>query len=120
MPPITLGWSACNSWWTGRTSAPRTVVSLQRELEHHTACERLAYAAARARDAAGNTTTSSPITVTVANTQTAGLTAAYAFDETSGTTAADASGHAIVGTLINGADLDDRKVRQCAQSRRRQ
>ena len=31
-----------------------------------------------------------------------GLAAAYAFDETSGTTAADASGHAIVGTLING------------------
>jgi len=57
---------------------------------------------ARARDAAGNLTTSSPITVTVANTQTAGLTAGYAFDETSGTTAADASGHGIVGTLVNG------------------
>jgi hypothetical protein len=57
---------------------------------------------ALARDAAGNVTTSSPITVTVANTQTVGLTAGYAFDETSGTTAADATSHAIVGTLING------------------
>jgi hypothetical protein len=57
---------------------------------------------ARARDAAGNVTTSSPITVTIANTQTAGLTAGYAFNETAGTTAADASGHGIVGTLTNG------------------
>jgi glucose/arabinose dehydrogenase len=31
-----------------------------------------------------------------------GITAGYAFDETSGTTAADASGHGIVGTLTNG------------------
>ena len=58
--------------------------------------------AARARDAAGNISTASPITVTVANTQTAGLTAGYAFDETTGTTAADASGHGITGTLTNG------------------
>ena len=58
--------------------------------------------AARARDAAGNATTSSPITVTVANTQTPGLAAGYAFDEGTGTTAADASGHGIVGTLTNG------------------
>ena len=57
---------------------------------------------ARARDAAGNVTTSSALTITVANVQTAGLTAAYAFDETAGTTAADASGNAIVGTLTNG------------------
>src|SRR6476660_3289792 len=31
-----------------------------------------------------------------------GITAGYAFDEVSGTTAADASGHSIVGTLTNG------------------
>ena len=31
-----------------------------------------------------------------------GITAGYAFDETSGTTTADASGHGIVGTLTNG------------------
>lgn len=31
-----------------------------------------------------------------------GITAGYAFNETSGTTTADASGHAIVGTLTNG------------------
>ena len=32
-----------------------------------------------------------------------GITAGYAFDEVSGTSAADASGHGIVGTLTNGA-----------------
>ena len=57
---------------------------------------------ARARDAAGNVTTSSSVTVTVSNVQAAGLAAAYAFNETSGTTAADASGHGITGTLTNG------------------
>ena len=31
-----------------------------------------------------------------------GITAGYAFDEASGTTTADASGHGIVGTLTNG------------------
>ena len=31
-----------------------------------------------------------------------GITAGYAFNEVSGTTAADASGHGIVGTLTNG------------------
>ncbi len=57
---------------------------------------------ARARDAAGNTTTSSPVAVTVSNVQVTGLAAAYAFNEVSGTTASDASGHGIVGTLTNG------------------
>src|SRR5262249_7995175 len=47
-------------------------------------------------------TTSAQITVTVANTQAIGLQAGYSFDETSGTTAADASGHGITGTLTNG------------------
>ena len=57
---------------------------------------------ARARDAAGNVTTSSSVTVTVSNVQAAALAAAYAFNEVSGTTAADASGHGITGTLTNG------------------
>jgi glucose/arabinose dehydrogenase len=59
---------------------------------------------ARARDAAGNATTSSAVTVTVANGggTPGGLAAGYAFDEGAGTTAADASGHGITGTLTNG------------------
>jgi RHS repeat-associated protein len=52
---------------------------------------------ARARDAAGNATTSS-VTVTVQN-GTSGLVAAYAFDEGSGTIANDASGDFNTGTI---------------------
>ena len=58
---------------------------------------------ARARDTAGNLGNSAPVTVTVSNTQTSGLAAAYAFNETSGTTAADGSGHSLTGALVNGA-----------------
>jgi glucose/arabinose dehydrogenase/chitodextrinase len=60
---------------------------------------------ARARDAAGNATTSGPVTVTVSNvTPPPGAPAAsYAFDEGAGTTTADASGHGLTGTLTNGA-----------------
>lgn len=68
-----------------------------------------------ARDAAGNSGTSSPVTVTVGNTSepppppppntTAGLMAAYGFGEGSGTTVADASGRGNVGT-ISGAAWD--------------
>src|SRR5205823_4685633 len=43
---------------------------------------------ARARDAAGNQTTSSAITITVSNSQSSGLVAAYGFNEGSGTTTA--------------------------------
>jgi hypothetical protein len=57
---------------------------------------------ARARDAAGNVTTSSPITVTVANTQTTGLVAGWSFDEASGTLATDSSGNNNTATLVNG------------------
>jgi hypothetical protein len=59
---------------------------------------------ARGRDATGNVGTSSSINVTVSNTGTmpSGLAAAYPFDETTGTTAADASGHSLTGTLTNG------------------
>ena len=60
---------------------------------------------ARARDAAGNSTTSAVVTVTVANGTGGppGPAAAYAFDEGAGTTAADASGHGLTGTLTGGA-----------------
>ena len=61
---------------------------------------------ARARDAAGNSTTSAARAVTVANTAppaTTGLVAGYAFDASAGTTAADASTSGISGTLANGA-----------------
>ena len=60
---------------------------------------------ARARDAAGNTTTTTGTTVTVSNTAppAGGPAASYAFDEGSGATVADASGHGLAGTLANGA-----------------
>jgi hypothetical protein len=51
-----------------------------------------------ARDATGNTRTSTAVAVEVHNT---GLVAAYGFDETSGTTAVDALGHRN-GTLVGG------------------
>ena len=56
---------------------------------------------ARARDAAGNQTTSSSVTVNVSNTTTtlSGLLAAYAFNENSGTTAADLSGNSNTGSV---------------------
>ena len=54
---------------------------------------------ARARDAAGNLTTSSATSVTTSNTGLPGLVAAYGFNAGSGTTAADASGNANTATL---------------------
>ena len=59
-----------------------------------------------ARDAAGNTTTSSPVSVTVSNTGTpppAGLVAAYGFEETSGTAVTDASPANNPGTIAGAA-----------------
>ena len=52
-----------------------------------------------ARDAAGNTAVD---TLTVTYALSSGLVAAYSFDEGAGTTAADASGRANTGTLVNG------------------
>ena len=52
-----------------------------------------------ARDAAGNVTTSAPVSITVSNTAPAGLVAALGFDEASGTAATDASGTGNNGTL---------------------
>src|SRR6185503_13319193 len=55
---------------------------------------------ARARDAAGNTTTAANVTVTVSNSQTTGgLVAAYAFNEGAGTTLTDISGNNNNGSI---------------------
>ena len=53
---------------------------------------------ARARDAAGNTTTSAPITVTVQNTSV-GLVAAWGFNEGTGSILGDSSGNGRTGTI---------------------
>jgi glucose/arabinose dehydrogenase/chitodextrinase len=58
--------------------------------------------AARARDAASNLATSPTVNVTVSNSSATGPVAGYAFEEGSGTTAADATGHGLTGAL-NGA-----------------
>jgi hypothetical protein len=55
--------------------------------------------AARARDAAGNQTTSAVVGVTVANAAPSGLVAAYGFNEGSGSTLADQSGNGNNGTI---------------------
>jgi fibronectin type 3 domain-containing protein len=52
-----------------------------------------------ARDAAGNTTTSVAVAVNVANTGSAGLVAAYAFDADAGASVPDSSGTGNVGTI---------------------
>ena len=56
--------------------------------------------AATARDAAGNTATSSPVRVTVNNTQPAGLVGGFSFNEGAGPTVADASGGGNIGTIV--------------------
>jgi PKD repeat protein len=55
-----------------------------------------------ARDTAGKTTTSAPVTVTVTNTGVAGLVAGWSFDEGTGTLARDSSSNANSGTLGGG------------------
>jgi uncharacterized membrane protein YeiH len=54
--------------------------------------------AARARDAAGNLTTSATVTVTVSNTSV-GLVASYSFNEGTGTTLIDRTGNGRTGTV---------------------
>jgi hypothetical protein len=54
---------------------------------------------ARARDAAGNQTTSATVSVTVSNAAPSGLVAAYGFNEGSGTTLTDLSGNGNHGTI---------------------
>ena len=55
-----------------------------------------------ARDAAGNMTTSAPVTVTVDNPTSPGLIGHWKLDDGSGSpTAADSSGNGATGTLIN-------------------
>jgi hypothetical protein len=58
---------------------------------------------ARARDAAGNATTTAAVSVTVSNAVSTGLVGAYAFNEGTGTTAGDSSGAGNGGTLSNAA-----------------
>lgn len=53
-----------------------------------------------ARDAAGNVTTSSPVTVTVSNSASTGLVAAYGFNEGSGATFSDGSGNGNKGSIF--------------------
>lgn len=55
-----------------------------------------------ARDARGNSTTSTPVSVTVANAPVPGLALGWGFDENAGTTTADASGAGRTGALVNG------------------
>ncbi|NPD04685.1 PKD domain-containing protein [Nocardioides sp. zg-1308] len=55
-----------------------------------------------ARDASGRTTTSAPVTVTVANAGVPGLVGGWSFDDGTGTTAADSSGRGNTGTLAGG------------------
>ena len=61
--------------------------------------QRPAHAVGRARDAAGNQTTTPAVAVTVSNAAPTGLVAAYAFNEGTGTTTADATGTGHLGTL---------------------
>ena len=76
---------------------------------------------ARARDAAGNLTTSAAVTVTVSNQAPAGgLVAAYGFNEGTGTTAADASGQRQRRHHFRGRLDHRRPVRQRPVVRRRQ
>jgi hypothetical protein len=57
--------------------------------------------AARARDGAGNTTASIPVTITVNNSAIPGLVGAWGFEEGTGTVAADVSGHGLSGAIAN-------------------
>jgi len=56
---------------------------------------------ARARDAAGNQTTSAAVSVTVSNTAPAGLVAGLGFNEGAGTSSADLTGNGHTATLLN-------------------
>lgn len=61
-----------------------------------------------ARDAAGNTTTSDAVSVTVNNTSAPGLVAAWGFEEASGSTTADATGNGQTGTLSGATRVNGR------------
>lgn len=53
-----------------------------------------------ARDASGNSTTSSPVTITVNNTGGSGLVAAYGFNEGTGSTVTDKTGNGNNGSIF--------------------
>ena len=62
------GWPGCSSWWTTTCWPPRTPASPYSVTWNTTTATNGAHTlTARARDAAGNTTTSAPVTVNVAN-----------------------------------------------------
>ena len=68
-PPTITGWPGCSSCWTAPTWAPRTPRSPYSVSWNTTTVTNGNHTlTAVARDAAGNTTTSAPVTVTVANT----------------------------------------------------
>jgi hypothetical protein len=89
--------------------APDTTAPYELAWDTSTASNTSHTLAARARDAAGNVTTSSAVSVTVFNpdpvppTAPGGLVAAYGFNEGSGALAADASGNGHTGTLAGAA-----------------
>jgi hypothetical protein len=74
-PPYSTSWTT-----TAATNGPHTL-------------------SARASDSSGNTATSPGVSVTVSNTGPIGLVAGYAFSETTGATARDASGNGNNGTV---------------------
>ena len=69
---------------------------------HDRDVERVAHTDRRLTDAAGNKTTSTSVTVTVANT-VSGLVAAYSFNEGTGAVINDSSGKGNNGTMSNAA-----------------
>ena len=113
---------ACSSSSTARTSARAdTTAPYDFSWDTRTASNAPHSLTAVAVDAAGNQTTSPTVSVTVNNpTGTAGLVAAYGFEEASGTTTADQTGLGHTGTLSGAHALDARQVRARAQLRRRQ
>jgi hypothetical protein len=56
-----------------------------------------------ARDAAGHSTTSAAVSITVSNAISAGLVAAYSFDQGAGATATDSSGNTLNGSIVEAA-----------------
>ena len=74
-------------------------VALLVDLEFRDRGQRHLSAGRPRRDAAGNVTTSSAVTVTVNNTAPTGLVASYSFNEGTGTTLADRSGNGRTGTV---------------------
>ena len=80
-----------------------TATPFERSWDTRTVANGTHQLAARARDAAGNQTTSAAVTVTVANLTGTGLVAAFGFNEGVGFSAADASPEGNTGTVSGAA-----------------